>query len=103
VLIETKTSGAAPPRAVGCGEHLVAIAKSHASCDSKHADSCDKSRGSSVNKSFIKSIEFYENSRRIRFECAQKPEQPLQPCLLACVMRRNQTAARRRFENGAGW
>jgi hypothetical protein len=35
-----------------------------------------------VNKSFSKSFEFAENSRRIRFECAQKPEQPLQPCLL---------------------
>src|SRR5215218_8806886 len=42
----------------------------------------------SVNESFSKRFEFVENSRFIRFECAQKPEQPLQPRLLACVIRR---------------
>src|SRR5665213_4573222 len=36
----------------------------------------------SVNKSFSKPFEFAENSRLIRFECAQKPEQPLQAPLL---------------------
>ena len=43
----------------------------------------------SVNESFSKRFEFVENSRFIRFECAQKPEQPLQTRLLACVMRRH--------------
>jgi len=47
-----------------------------------------KSHGKSglftVNESFSKHFEFSENSRRILFECRQKPEQPLQPCLLAC-------------------
>jgi hypothetical protein len=37
----------------------------------------------SVNKSFSKRFKFAENSRRIRFECAQKREQPLQSRLLA--------------------
>jgi hypothetical protein len=43
----------------------------------------------SVNQFLSKPFEFSENSRRILFECAQKPKQPLQPCLLACVMRRH--------------
>jgi hypothetical protein len=36
----------------------------------------------SVNQSFSKPFEFSENSRRIRFECAQKRERGLQACLL---------------------
>jgi Family of unknown function (DUF5330) len=52
----------------------------------------------SVNESFSKRFKFADNSRRIRFECAQKPEQPLQPSLLACVMRRNQNSRPRRLQ-----
>jgi hypothetical protein len=48
-----------------------------------------KSRVSSVNESFSKRLEFSENFGRIRFECTQKRELALQPCLLACVMRRH--------------
>lgn len=36
----------------------------------------------SINKSFSKRFEFAEKSRRIRFECAQKREEPLQSRLL---------------------
>jgi hypothetical protein len=95
VLIETKALSAVLPGGIGRGEHLVAIAKSRASCGSKSVDSCDKQRGSSVNKSFIKPIKFYENSCRIRFECAEKLERGVQTALLACVMRpRDERAAK---------
>jgi hypothetical protein len=95
VLIEIKALSAAQPGGIRRGEHLVAIVKSRASYGSKSADSCDKQRGSGVNKSFIKPIKFYENSRRIRFECAEKLERGVQAHLLACVMRpRDQRAAK---------
>src|ERR1700760_3366265 len=56
-----------------------------------------------INKSFSKRFKFAENFERIRFECAQKPELPLQACLLACVMRRNRTAAQRRPKTAPEW
>jgi len=46
----------------------------------------------SVNESFSKRFKFAKNFPLIRFECAQKREQPLQACLLGCVMRRNQNS-----------
>src|SRR5262245_13189293 len=44
---------------------------------------------SNVNEFLSNRFEFSENSRRILIECAQNREQRLQPCLLACVMRRH--------------
>ena len=43
----------------------------------------------SVNQFLSKRLEFSENFARIRFECTAKREPALQPCLLACVMRRH--------------
>jgi hypothetical protein len=57
---------------------------------------------SSVNESFSKRFKFAENSRRIRFECKQKPEQPLQTRLLACVMRRHDNSRSTASSGGAG-
>jgi hypothetical protein len=50
----------------------------------------------SVNEFLRKRLEFSDNLRRILLECVQKPEQPLQSCLLACVMRHPGKGRRRR-------
>jgi hypothetical protein len=47
----------------------------------------EKSRVSSVNEFLSKRFEFSDHLRHILIECVQKREQPLQSCLLACVMR----------------
>jgi hypothetical protein len=53
------------------------------------SDSRGKPRLPSVNQFLSKPFEFSKNSRSIVFECAQKPEQALQACLLAYVMPRH--------------
>jgi hypothetical protein len=48
-----------------------------------NAISSEKPGGFSVNQFLSKPFEFFENTHSICFECAQKPKQRLQSCLLA--------------------
>jgi hypothetical protein len=73
--------------AASCRDLRVAVA----------ADFRAKTAVLSVNESFSKPLEFFDSFNRIRIECAQKREQPVQARLLACVMRHN---AKRRQRDG---
>jgi hypothetical protein len=57
-----------------------------------------KSGVSTVNEFLSKRFKFSENSNRILFECAQKREQRLQACLIACAMRRHDISRPGPFE-----
>jgi hypothetical protein len=71
------------------------------------ANSREKPRIRCVNEFLSKRLEFSENTARILIEYAQKREQPLQSCLLACVMRRHdrrrQPTRERRRRNRTGY